>query len=116
MATGRTKLQGLNDQVRDAAAYALDIADYYGIPVQVTSGFRSWEEQTKLYQRYQSGGSAFPANRPGDSAHNFGLAFDSVVAPEYQAAWDWIRRYVGFEVLPNDIIHGQVPNWRQYTR
>jgi len=92
----------------------MDIARYYGIDPQVTSVYRSWEEQTKLRARWERGESAFPANRPGDSAHNYGWAFDSVVRDSEQPMWDAIRRYVGFEVLPNDIIHAQVPQWRQY--
>jgi len=92
----------------------MQVANYYGIDPTVTSVFRSWEEQTKLRARWERGESAFPANRPGDSAHNFGWAFDSVVRADEQPMWDAIRRWVGFEVLPNDIIHAQLPNWRSY--
>lgn len=113
--SGGVKLQGLNDQVRAAAQWCLDVADYYGVPVTVTSGYRSWEQQRKLYADYVEGRSRWPANRPGDSAHNYGLAFDSTVPDWAQAWWTQVRRYVGFEVLPNDIIHAQVPNWRTYV-
>jgi len=34
--------------------------------------------------------------------------------PSQQALWDEIRAWVGFEVLPGDEIHAQVPNWRDY--
>lgn len=115
MIQGRRLTNRLQPSVRDAARYALEIAEYYGIPVTVTSGYRSWADQAELRRRYESGKSRFPANRPGDSSHNYGLSFDSVVAPEHQAAWNAIRRWVGFEVLPHDIIHGQVPGWRQYV-
>jgi hypothetical protein len=57
----------------------------------------------------------YPANRPGDSAHNFGLAWDSTVDPRYQGWWDYVRRALGFEVLENDRIHAQLPNWRRYV-
>lgn len=123
--SGRTRLHGLNPAVRAAADWTLAVADYYGVPVQVTSGYRSWEEQARLRRNYerclQTGrfgkepGCMFPANRPGDSSHNWGLSFDSTVPPEYQDWWDAVRRYAGFEVLPNDRIHAQVPNWRQYV-
>jgi len=92
----------------------MDIAHYYGISPTVTSVFRSWAEQTRLRERYERGESRWPANRPGDSAHNFGWAFDSVVPAADLDFWTEIRRYVGFEVLPNDIIHAQVPDWRRY--
>jgi len=92
----------------------MQIANYYGIVPTVTSVYRSWSEQQRLRSRWERGESRFPANRPGDSAHNYGWAFDAVVPDHQQALWDQIRSYVGFEVPPNDIIHAQVPNWRQY--
>lgn len=124
MASGRVKLSGLHPQVREAAQWTLDVADYYGVPVTVTSGFRSWQDQAVLRRNYEqclaTGSNAadcrFPANRPGDSAHNFGLAFDSSVPAEYQEWWTYVRELAGFEVLPNDVIHAQVPNWRQYVQ
>lgn len=123
--SGRTQLAGLNSTVREYADWCLRVADYYGIPVTITSGFRSWDDQQRLFRNYQqclatgeygkTPDCQFPANRPGDSAHNFGLAWDSVVPPERQDAWNYIRRYAGFEVLENDLVHAQVPNWRQYV-
>lgn len=109
------KLSGLHPQVREAAEWALSWADYYGVPVTVTSGLRTLEEQAELRRRYEQGRSAFPANRPGDSSHNYGLAWDSVVPPWAQEWWDYVRRLAGFEVLANDVIHAQVPSWRQYV-
>jgi len=110
------QLRGLDSRVRPYAEWAFSIANYYGIDPTVTSTYRSWEEQTKLRARYERGESKFPANRPGDSAHNYGWAFDTVVPSSQQQLWDEIRTYVGFEVLPNDIIHAQVPNWRRYRQ
>ena len=124
MAAGRLKLAGLDPTVRAYAEWCLEVADFYRIPVTVTSGFRSWAEQERLYTNYQqclATGSMgktpdcqYPANAPGDSAHNFGWAWDSSVPSEWQAAWNYIRRYAGFEVLDNDVVHAQVPNWRSY--
>jgi len=110
------QLRGLDSRVRPYAEYAHEIARYYGIDPTVTSTFRSWEEQSRLRATYERGESRFPANRPGDSAHNYGWAWDSVVAAADQPLWDQIRRFVGFDVLPNDIIHAQVPDWRQYRQ
>lgn len=42
----------------------------------VTSARRSRAKQAELYQRYISGRSQIPANRPGTSLHEHGLAFD----------------------------------------
>lgn len=119
MATGRFRLASLDARVRAAAEWCLLVADYYGVPVDVTSGYRSMDEQRRLYDAYVSCLNTpgctpqYPANRPGDSAHNWRLAWDSVVDPRYQNWWDSVRRYAGFEVLSNDLIHAQVPNWRE---
>lgn len=124
MISGRSRLNGLNPAVRAAADWALSVADYYGVDVEVTSGYRSYQDQVKLYknyveclrtgQMYQRGDCMYPANKPGDSAHQYGLAWDSVVAGQYQAWWNAVREYAGFQVLDNDVIHAQVPDWRQY--
>lgn len=109
------RLAGLHPGVLRAAELALAWAEYFGIPVRVTSGFRSLEEQARLRSNWELGRSPYPANRPGDSAHNFGLAWDSVVDPRDQADWNTIRRWIGFSVPENDEIHAEVPGWRQYV-
>ena len=108
------RLSGLDPEVRSRARWALDVAEYYKVPVTVTSGFRSLRSQKLLRQRWLAGKSPWPANKPGDSGHNFGLAWDSVTEPRYQEFWNYVREYIGFEVPPNDEIHAQVPRWRQY--
>lgn len=119
-------LRGLHGQVRERAELTLAWADYYGIPVTVTSAFRSLEHQRKLRARFEgcvaegrfpsSPGCEFPANRPGDSGHNYGLAWDSVTSPEMQPAWNYLREYAGFRVPSGDQIHAEVPNWRSYVQ
>lgn len=118
-------LRGLDARVRPWAEYAHQVAAYYGLSPRVTSTFRSWQKQAELRARYEaclaagtfpSRSCPYPANRPGDSAHNYGLAWDSVIDPADQAAWDEIRRWVGFDVPENDRIHGAVPNWRSLVR
>ena len=42
----------------------------------VTSAKRSSAKQAELYEKWLSGRSEIPANRPGTSLHEFGLAFD----------------------------------------
>jgi len=109
------KLAGLHRDLRAAAQWALDVASYYGVPVNVTSVYRSWSHQQRLYDRWKAGKSRYPANPPGQSAHNYGLAWDSTVDARYQDWWDAVRRYAGFEVLENDRIHAQLPSWRTYV-
>lgn len=107
------QLRGLHPVVRDAAEYAVKIAAGYDIPVTITSGFRTWEEQAKLRAAYERGETPYPANRPGDSSHNWGLGWDSWVPDQYQAAWDYIRAAVGFQTYPTrDKVHAEYPGWR----
>jgi len=118
-------LRGLHPAVRGRAEIALSWAHFFRIPVQVTSGFRSWEDQAKLRARFEGcvvagrfpspGECQFPANRPGDSAHNFGFAWDSTVPRIYQPAWNFIREIVGFNVPSNDLIHAEVHDWRRFV-
>lgn len=123
-------LAGLHDQLRPYAEYTLKAAQLNGIPVQVTSVFRSAAQQQALRSNYElcvsrglqgkaiqlnPGMSClWPANRVGDSAHEFGLAWDSVVPPEFQEVWNYIRRRIGWSVPDNDQIHAELPDWRKY--
>jgi LAS superfamily LD-carboxypeptidase LdcB len=121
-------LRGLDPRVRERAELALAWAKYYGLTVTVTSGYRSWAEQTKLraaYEKCLARGETispanpnpecrYPANRPGDSAHNVGFAWDSHVPAHQQWTWNYLRRYAGFDVPTNDEIHAEVPQWRQH--
>lgn len=108
-------LRGLHPVVRERAELAHQLAEHFGIPTFVTSTFRSWAEQQRLRDRWERGLSRFPANQPGDSAHQFGFAWDSTTEPQFQADWDYIRWWVGFDVPKNDHIHAEVPDWRQFT-
>lgn len=116
------RLTGLHPEVRERADWALAVAEYFNVPVTVTSGFRSTEAQARLYRNYQrclqrgdfgrTPECQFPAAPPGTSAHEYGLAWDSVTEPEFQDWWTYVREYAGFRVLRNDIIHAEVPGWR----
>lgn len=95
-------------------------AGRFGVRPIVTSGYRSWHEQMQLRNDYLAGRSRWPANAPGDSAHNFGWAWDSVLPAPYrgnaaaESWWKAVREWAGFEVPSNDAIHAQVPNWRRF--
>ncbi len=54
-----------------------DAARADGVTIGVNSGFRSWPEQKFLFEGRQKGLPGFaPANRPGNSNHQNGIAFD----------------------------------------
>lgn len=123
------QLRGLHPQVRERADLALSWATYYGLVVTVTSGLRTMAEQTALRARYEKcltlpGGvypgnpnpeCRYPANRPGDSAHNFGMAWDSSVPANQLWIWTYLREYAGFRVPADDPVHAEVPNWRSFV-
>lgn len=56
----------------------LDVGLRYGLNPQVTSTFRSLEEQAQLYREYLAGRHPYPVAPPGESLHNYGLAVDIV--------------------------------------
>lgn len=95
---------------------ALDYAKQVGVPVTVTSTYRSMAQQQQLYTNYLAGRSQFPANPPGASGHNYGLAWDSVVPEAFREWWTSVRGYFGFKVPANDWIHAEVPNWQELVR
>ena len=120
--SGRTKILSLDPSIKAAAEWALGVADYYSVPVTVVSGRRTMEEQRRLRRNFEQCVATgrfpsppdckFPANRPGESAHNFGLAFDSVVEDRYMEWWTHVRELVGFRVISGDAPHAEYPNWR----
>ncbi len=66
----------LDPRLVPAAKYLHAIGKWYDGRLVVTSAKRSPKKQYELYQRWISGRSLIPANRPGTSLHEFGLAFD----------------------------------------
>lgn len=79
------------------------------VPVTTSTG-RSIAEQEALYAQRDT--NPYPVNRPGDSAHQYGLAVDSDVPDAQQPIWRAVREYFGFRVPSNDEVHGEVPGWR----
>ena len=111
------QLRGLHPEVRAAADWAVRYAESQGVPVTITSGYRTWEDQARLRAKWERGENPYPVNRPGDSAHNWGLAFDSWVPVPYWQFWDEVKRYIGFQTMPvTDRVHAQYPNWRQAVK
>lgn len=55
------------------------LANAHDVTVFILSGYRSYAEQLKLWLAYLAG-TGNPANRPGTSAHEKGLAADCYIA------------------------------------
>lgn len=104
----------LEPALRARAEGAVALARRYGLNVTVTSVRRNWAEQQKLYDRFRSGLSKYPANPPGLSPHQYGVAWDSWVPPEQLELWNRIRAYFGWQLYPNDTVHAELPSWKQY--
>src|SRR5882762_6546943 len=67
--------------MRPFAEQLLYAAGTAGLNPRVTSTRRSHAAQVRLYRRYLTGLSPLPAAPPGQSAHEYGYAFDMVVTP-----------------------------------
>lgn len=122
-------LGGLVPDVRNRAEWCVRVAELLGFRPTITSVKRDWASQTALRANYElclargmfpSSASLtpgmsckYPANRPGDSAHQYGLAWDSWVEPKHQAWWNQIREFAGFRIPANDVIHAEYPGWRE---
>lgn len=81
---------GINSRVREYAIELIKRAYKEGIYVQITSGYRSNAEQTKLYnQGRTTKGNIVTNAKAGQSIHNYGLAIDYVLVSEdgNQAIW-----------------------------
>lgn len=67
---------GLEQPLRPWADHLFRVAIQYGLNPVVTSTRRSSATQRRLYRRYLSGESPYPAAVPGTSLHELGWAFD----------------------------------------
>lgn len=105
---------GLEQALVPYADGAMEMARAYGIEPQVTSVRRNWAQQERLYADFRAGVSRFPANPPGFSAHQYGVAFDSVVPDHQLALWNAIRAHFGWKLYANDPVHAEYPNWQRY--
>ena len=75
----RASLLDLIPEMQPWAQRLLDVITQAGASFTLTSVFRTFQEQQKLYSDYLAGKSKYPAARPGGSAHEVGMAFDLVL-------------------------------------
>lgn len=108
------QVNGLDSRLREHAEQTFAYAFALGLHPVVTSVRRSEQEQRRLYQAYVSGKAKYPAAPPGNSAHQWGVAFDSVVPAEELAAWTAVRRAFGWLAPDSDTVHAEWPGWQSY--
>lgn len=83
------KLTDLDPLVQVLARQLLDVAAESGIELLVTSTYRDHERQQALYdQGRRTPGKIVTNARPGDSFHNWRVAFDVVPVVAGQPVWD----------------------------
>lgn len=100
----------LNWQLEPYAKWLYALGKYYDERLVVTSAYRSIADQQRLYCKWVTGQSQFPAAQPGRSMHNFGLAWDMArlgVPPKgdpllayLRQVWEYIGGTTGGEVDP----------------
>jgi hypothetical protein len=108
--------RGLDPDFRTYADALLRVARRLDSRFLFTSTFRSRADQQRLYNRYLSGDSPFPALPPGRSQHERGLAVDLArlgvdpaddeLLAELGAAW---RRVGGVWGGAADPVHFEAP-------
>lgn len=101
------KLKGLHPKVAEAARKLIEQAYQRGIFVLITQGYRSMEEQARLYAMGRTKPGKIVTNaKPGYSYHNYGLAIDFCLLRNGRAVWtvddDWrtvaqLAKGLGFE-------------------
>ena len=73
-------------------------------PDGTVSAYRTYEQQASLYEQYLAGTGA-PANPPGTSSHELGVAVD-VATPEMRSVIDQIGGEFGWSgTIPNEWWH-----------
>lgn len=92
-------LDQLHPELVPWARWLVQVAEYNGMRVQITSTLRTAGQQESLYRRFLAcrstgGARCLPAAPPGRSDHERGLAFDLVVNGDFRgAAQDALGRY-----------------------
>jgi hypothetical protein len=123
--SGTYRLSGLWPPFAEAVRYLLQWCEYYNLRAEISSGYRSMEEQAALYaqgrtpdeilQRVSKRGAQGTVTdaAPGYSAHNYGLAVD-IEGPDQRSVLS-LAGQIGFGLVSWDPAHIEWPNWRSLT-
>jgi len=82
-----SQFSGLERELRPWADALYRVGVQYGLRPVVTSTRRSNATQRRLYSRWKSGLSPYPAAVPGTSLHQLGWAFDMWSPDPQGMAW-----------------------------
>jgi hypothetical protein len=76
---------------------------YYGISSSITSGYRTFEQQKRLWEHPQG----YPVSPPGCTSHELGVAVDLVASgpKSNQSVLMEIAKSVGLSTYQQDPIH-----------
>jgi peptidoglycan L-alanyl-D-glutamate endopeptidase CwlK len=96
-ARNKERLATLLPAVRAAAEDALEQALDEGIVMLVTCGERTLDEQAKLYAKGRTiPGPKVTNAKPGQSIHNYKMAFDVVLIKSGEASWEVDKQWKRF--------------------
>jgi len=83
------ELEGLHPTLVKKAERLIELCDSAGLRIKITQGYRSIEEQDRLYAQGRTApGKIVTWARGGESYHNYGLAFDFALYNENKLHWD----------------------------
>src|SRR5467141_3606760 len=111
-------LDELSPELADFARALVHAAGLAGLQPRVTSTVRTRSQQARLYRGYLANPQrAYPVAPPGYSAHEYGEAFDLVVAPMEALAdvgYTWQQWGGGWN--PDDAVHFELPGASERAR
>jgi hypothetical protein len=87
------------------------VAKSQGFQVRITSGWRSYQTQIKLYNDWYRGLSPYPVARPGTSKHEKGLALD-ILSTNTEALVALLNSVGLAWGGPTDPVHFEIPSGR----
>jgi len=98
-------------EIQPFARALVDAAGAAGLQPRVTSTVRTYAQQKRLYSRYVAGLSPYPAAPPGQSAHEYGWAFD-MVSTDNGACGDFWQQLGGVWGATRDPVHFEFPGFK----
>lgn len=105
-------IEGLYPPFRDAIDALILAAQQEGLDVGMHQGFRSWEEQDRLYaQGRTTKGNKVTNAKGGQSWHQFGLAADVVFRVKGRWSWDPKHPWSRLDEIGRQLGLSRGPKW-----